>query len=72
MSIKKIIKRIIYKEKADAKTYIKYLRNKGMKIGKNLLIPDLNSIIIDETRPWLIEIGDDVVITAGVSILTHG
>ena len=33
MSIKKIIKRIIYKEKADAKTYIKYLRNKGMKIG---------------------------------------
>ena len=72
MSIKKIIKRIIYKEKADAKTYIKYLRNKGMKIGENLFIPDLNSVIIDETRPWLIEIGNDVVITAGVSILTHG
>ena len=72
MSIRKIIKRIIYKEKADAETYIKYLRNKGMKIGKNLFIPDLNSVIIDETRPWLIEIGNDVVITAGVSILTHG
>ena len=72
MSIKKIIKRIIYKEKADAKTYIKYLRNKGMKIGKNLFIPDLNSVIIDETRPWLINIGYNVQITDGVNILTHG
>lgn len=27
---------------------------------------------IDETRPWLVEIGDDVQITAGVTILTHG
>lgn len=72
MSIKKIIKKIIYKEKADPESYINYLRSKGMKIGENLLIPDIHSIVIDETRPWLINIGDDVVITAGVNILTHG
>ena len=72
MSIKKIIKRLIYKEKADVDTYINYLRSKGMKIGKNLLIPDVHTIVIDETRPWLIEIGDDVAIAAGVTILTHG
>lgn len=72
MSIKDIFKKLIYKEKASSESYINYLRNKGMKIGKNLLIPDIHSIVIDETRPWLINIGDDVVITAGVHILTHG
>lgn len=72
MSIKSMIKKMIYKEKSDSETYIKHLRSKGMKIGKHLLIPELHSIVIDETRPWLIEIGDDVVITAGTTILTHG
>lgn len=28
--------------------------------------------MIDTTRPWLIEIGNDVKITEGVTILTHG
>lgn len=72
MLIKEIIKKIIYKEKANSESYINYLKNKGMKIGKNLLIPDIHSIVIDETRPWLVNIGDDVVITSGVTILTHG
>lgn len=72
MSIKKIIKKVIYKEKSDSETYIKHLRSKGMKIGDNVLLPDVHSVVIDETRPWLIEIGNDVVITAGVTILTHG
>ncbi|MBI6066215.1 acyltransferase [Clostridium perfringens] len=43
-----------------------------MKIGENFYAPNTESLTIDETRPWLIEIGDNVVLTKGVSILTHG
>lgn len=30
-----------------------------------------SSVVIDETRPWLLKIGDNVRITHGVQILTH-
>ena len=48
-----------------------YLRSIGCKIGKRVAFFG-NTITIDTTRPWLIEIGDDVRITRGVTILTHG
>lgn len=40
-------------------------------IGKNIKIYGTSSVVIDETRPWLLKIGDDVRITHGVQILTH-
>lgn len=43
-----------------------------MTIGERTTIFDPKSTIIDETRPWMIKIGKDVQITAGVTILTHG
>lgn len=70
--IKKFFKRILYKNKIDSETYIKYLRKKGCTIGKETKIYSPRNVIIDETRPWLIEIGDNVQITDGVRILTHG
>lgn len=48
-----------------------YLRSIGCKIGNGGSIHG-SSITIDVTRPWLIDIGNDVHITRGVSILTHG
>jgi len=36
------------------------------------VIFDPQTTIIDETRPWMIEIGNDVQITSGVTLLTHG
>ncbi|MGL5480054.1 MAG: acyltransferase [Clostridium sp.] len=69
--IKKLLKKIIYREKASIESYVDYLRSKGMIIGENLFAPTKN-VIIDQTRPWLIEIGDNVVLTDGVTILTHG
>lgn len=70
--IKKVLKKILYKNKADSETYIKYLRKKGCTIGKETKIYSPRNVIIDETRPWLIEIGENVQITDGVKILTHG
>jgi acetyltransferase-like isoleucine patch superfamily enzyme len=48
---------------------IKYLRKKGVKIGKQV------SIICDVknfgSEPWLIEIGDRVTVTGGVVFINH-
>jgi acetyltransferase-like isoleucine patch superfamily enzyme len=46
---------------------IDYLRRKGVKIGKNCLIFTLDF----STEPYLVEIGDHVVIARGTKILTH-
>lgn len=69
---KNIIKKLIYREKADSTSYVKYLQRKGMKIGERVFVFSPQKTTIDETRPWLIEIGNDVQITEGVTILTHG
>ena len=50
---------------------IEYLRKCGCTIGDRVTFFS-DDIHIDMTRPFLIEIGDDVKITKGVTILTHG
>lgn len=54
-----------------AKGYEQWLREQGVVIGKNLRLFNHKSIRFDTTTPGLITIGDDVSITADVSILTH-
>ena len=54
-----------------AKRYEQWLREQGVVIGKNLRLFNHNSIRFDITTPGLIIIGDNVSITADVSILTH-
>lgn len=70
--MRKILKRIIIREKSDSDSYVKYLRKKGCNIGKGTSIFYPTRVTIDITRPWLIEIGENVQITEGVTILTHG
>ena len=70
--LKKCLKKFILREKYDSETYIKYLRNQGVTIGKRVNVYEPRSVCIDITRPYLIEIGNDVKITRGVTILTHG
>lgn len=72
-----MIKAVIEKLKwlsciADDARYEKYLRQKGVRIGKHFMVWTKTQFAIDLTRPWLIEIGDNVEIAAGVTILTHG
>lgn len=54
-----------------AKGYEQWLRKHGVTIGKNLRLFNHNSIRFDTTTPGLITVGDNVSITADVSILTH-
>ena len=70
--IMKLIKKMIYKEKYNSITFIKWMRQKGASVGERTVIFSPMHTTIDMTRPWLIDIGNDVQITEGVTILTHG
>lgn len=72
MGLKSIAKRLIDGPRASSEEYVKYLRSLGMVIGDNTVIYSPKHCVIDETRPWMIEMGSNVSITQGVTILTHG
>ena len=72
MLILEIYRKLKYGIRYSSESYISHLRKIGVGIGNRTTIFDPRSTIIDESRPWLIKIGDDVQITAGVTILTHG
>lgn len=67
--IKSLINKTIVKLKCrTSKGYENYLRSQGIIIGKNFRMYSHNSIKIDTSSPGLIEIGDNVAITADVTL----
>ncbi len=70
--IKRFIKKLIFGPNADSESYVKWLREIGAEIGDGTVVFDPRNTIIDITRPYLINIGKNVQITSGVTILTHG
>ena len=70
--IKSWIKRMVLRERSSSREYIAYLRKKGVAIGNRVTIFDPTTTFIDTQYPFAITIGDDVQITRGVTILTHG
>ncbi|MBR5773389.1 MAG: acyltransferase [Clostridia bacterium] len=71
MGIKKVIRKLILREKASSEAFIEYLNKRGVTVGKNCYVPEPSSVLVDMTAPWLVTIGDNVTLTHGVSILTH-
>lgn len=72
-----IFKRLLEKIKrrrasASSSAYIDWLRSKGVRVGSGCHIWAPGSVMIDTTRPSLVEIGNNVYITANTTILTHG
>lgn len=72
MVIKEFAKKIVLKEKYNSDSYIKYLKKIGVRIGEDCTIYTPQKTLIDTSRPFLLEFGDHVRITNGVTILTHG
>ena len=72
MFAKNILKRVLLRQYYSSDTYIRYLRKLGCRIGEGTTIFSPKKTNIDITRPWLITIGNDVQLTEGVTILTHG
>lgn len=71
MFIKEFVKKILYGNRYSSETYIKYLKGLGVKIGERTVIFSPRETFIDEQYPWMVNIGNDVQITRGVTILTH-
>lgn len=71
-NLKSIFKKMIFSYRCDEDTYIEYLRRGGAEIGERVRIFDPQRTVIDATRPFMIKIGNDVQITSGVTMLTHG
>lgn len=60
----------LYNRSSEVK-YINYLRKKGVKIGQNTSILSPNHSLIDTGRASWIEIGDNCILTHGVSLIAH-
>ena len=65
------IKRIILGYKSSSDDYICFLRNKGVTVGENVIIYRPFNTNIDTQNPHLLNIGNDVMMTGPVTILTH-
>jgi len=70
MPLMSFIKNLYFK--SNSERYVKHLRRHGVIIGKNVKFLSPRSNVVDLTRPYLISIGDNVRITHGVILLTHG
>ena len=66
--IKNIVKNIVKKIKVSISNPIDYSRNIGVKIGGGC---KLNGVPDWGSEPWLIELGDHVECSSGVSFITH-
>lgn len=67
-----ILARLFWTHFSGGDGYLTWLRRTGMRIGEGTRVYDPKSVLLDQTRPWLVEIGRNVQIGRGVSILTHG
>lgn len=65
--IKRIIKRFIYRLRADYCT--EDLKDMGLKVGKNF--NRMHGTILDPSHCWLISIGDNVTLAPRVHVLAH-
>lgn len=69
--IKRIIKKLLFRNTITSESFLNSLRDKGIKIGKGTIAFAPNEIQIDITRPELLEIGENVLLHRGTIIMTH-
>lgn len=69
--VKSIIRKLIWRYRADSLSYVKWLKKQGCEIGEGVNFIDPRNGWVDVSRPWMVRIGNNVTITSGVVILTH-
>lgn len=69
--IKRIIKKILFRERSSSEAYVKFLRKHGCKIGDRVFFYSPRLTTIDDARMDWISIGSNTKITQGVVILAH-
>lgn len=63
--------RLMRNVKYSSKSYIEFLKKKGVTIGENVFFNQLEGVTVDITRPSLVSIGNNIRITKGFTLLTH-
>ncbi|OYR53902.1 hypothetical protein DJ73_06275 [Halorubrum sp. Ea1] len=71
IKVRKPFLMLLYPDKYSSDAYVRYLRVQGVKIGENTEFYSPETSHIDVTRPSLVEIGDNVKMTRGTTVLTH-
>lgn len=71
MGLGKVLNKILYPNTYSSEAYLKHIKNLGGVVGTNCYIFEPKTVNIDLFRPWLLNIGDNVVICAKTTILTH-
>lgn len=74
--MKKLLKKLYYSvighpEKVSGEAYVKWLRTKGVRVGKGTKVIDPRKITVDTSRPELLTIGENVLLHEGTVIMTH-
>lgn len=71
MKVKHFIKKLLYRHRADSATFIQYLVRRGATVGENVRFIVPHRTFVDDKCASCIEIGNECLITGGVSILAH-
>lgn len=71
MGLKKIINKLLYPHTYSSDAYINYLRRCGVSIGEGTWFVKPKNTSVDVQNADFVEIGNNVCITAGVTILAH-
>ena len=69
--IKRIIRKLKPRKAITSESFLSSLRKKGIKIGNGTVAFFPQNIVIDVTRPELIEIGNNVLLNYGTQIIAH-
>ena len=69
--IKTVRKRLLYHHRYSSDAYLNHLRRGGARIDKTVQIVMPETVFIDATAPYMIDMGKNVFIAGGVTILTH-
>lgn len=69
--LKRIRRRLLYGDRADALTYARRLNRMGARIDESIMMAVPESVRLDETTPYLLEIGKNVYMAEGIRIMTH-
>lgn len=64
-------KLLLYGNRSSTERYLRALKARGAHISDDLYIQTPESVFIDDTTPYMLTIGKNVFIAAGVTILTH-
>lgn len=71
-AIRRIYRRLRYGNRSESEIYLDGLRAMGVEIGRGTVAFAPTMTFLDVSRPWMLTIGENVQITKGVTVLTHG